>query len=109
MGGAPNQSHRRNGITVQDHLMPEEAGSLVTRIEDEQSSQHVLVNDIWGSLNIPSRQLGGLHCPPNSSGYYRNTSKSAIAPPITTTQKMIHSKALLLVVLDSVDSSSISG
>ncbi|MEX2430642.1 MAG: SDR family oxidoreductase [Dehalococcoidia bacterium] len=38
------------GIAVQvDHLAPDEVRALVVRIEDEQGSLHVLVNDIWGA------------------------------------------------------------
>lgn len=38
------------GIAVQvDHLVPDDVRELVTRIQDEQGSLHVLVNDIWGS------------------------------------------------------------
>src|SRR5947207_10275254 len=38
------------GIAVQvDHLVPDEVRALVTRIEREQGSLQVLVNDIWGA------------------------------------------------------------
>jgi NAD(P)-dependent dehydrogenase (short-subunit alcohol dehydrogenase family) len=38
------------GIAVQvDHLVPDEVRALVTRIEGEQGSLNVLVNDIWGA------------------------------------------------------------
>jgi NAD(P)-dependent dehydrogenase (short-subunit alcohol dehydrogenase family) len=38
------------GIAVQvDHLQPEEVRALVARIEKEQGSLHILVNDIWGA------------------------------------------------------------
>jgi NAD(P)-dependent dehydrogenase (short-subunit alcohol dehydrogenase family) len=38
-----------HGIPVRvDHLVPDEVRALVTRIEGEQGSLHVLVNDIWG-------------------------------------------------------------
>lgn len=38
------------GIPVQvDHLVPEEVKALVERIEREQGSLHILVNDIWGA------------------------------------------------------------
>jgi NAD(P)-dependent dehydrogenase (short-subunit alcohol dehydrogenase family) len=41
------------GIAVQvDHLVPEEVRALVARIEDEQGSLHVLVNDIFGATRI---------------------------------------------------------
>ena len=38
------------GIAVQvDHLRPDEVRDLVARIESEQGSLHILVNDIWGA------------------------------------------------------------
>jgi NAD(P)-dependent dehydrogenase (short-subunit alcohol dehydrogenase family) len=38
------------GIPVQvDHLIPEQVRALITRIEEERGSLHVLVNDIWGA------------------------------------------------------------
>ena len=41
------------GIAVQvDHLVPEQVQALVTRIEAEQGSLHVLVNDIWGATRM---------------------------------------------------------
>ena len=41
------------GIAVQvDHLVPEQVRALVERIESEQGSLHVLVNDIWGATTI---------------------------------------------------------
>ena len=41
------------GIAVPvDHLVPDEVRALVTRIEDEQGSLHVLVNDIWGATTM---------------------------------------------------------
>jgi NAD(P)-dependent dehydrogenase (short-subunit alcohol dehydrogenase family) len=41
------------GIAVRvDHLVPEEVRALVTRIEEEQGSLHVLVNDIWGATRM---------------------------------------------------------
>jgi NAD(P)-dependent dehydrogenase (short-subunit alcohol dehydrogenase family) len=41
------------GIAVQvDHLVPDEVRALVTRIEDEQGSLHILVNDIFGVTKI---------------------------------------------------------
>jgi NAD(P)-dependent dehydrogenase (short-subunit alcohol dehydrogenase family) len=41
------------GIAVQvDHLVPEEVRALVTRIEGEQGSLHVLVNGIWGATKM---------------------------------------------------------
>jgi NAD(P)-dependent dehydrogenase (short-subunit alcohol dehydrogenase family) len=41
------------GIAVQvDHLVPDDVRELVTRIQDEQGSLHVLVNDIWGVTKI---------------------------------------------------------
>ena len=41
------------GIAVQvDHLVPEQVSSLVSRIEHEQGSLHVLVNDIWGATTM---------------------------------------------------------
>ena len=41
------------GIAVQvDHLVPDEVSALVTRIQDEQGSLHVLVNDIWGATKM---------------------------------------------------------
>src|SRR5437899_8435373 len=40
-------------IAVQvDHLVPEEVRALVARIEAEQGSLHVLVNDIWGATTM---------------------------------------------------------
>jgi NAD(P)-dependent dehydrogenase (short-subunit alcohol dehydrogenase family) len=42
-----------HGIAVQvDHLVPDEVRALVTRIEDEQGSLHVLVNNIWGATKM---------------------------------------------------------
>ncbi len=41
------------GIAVQvDHLVPDEVGALVARIEAEQGALHVLVNDIWGATTM---------------------------------------------------------
>jgi NAD(P)-dependent dehydrogenase (short-subunit alcohol dehydrogenase family) len=41
------------GIAVQvDHLVPDEVRALVTRIEVEQGSLHVLVNDVWGATRM---------------------------------------------------------
>jgi NAD(P)-dependent dehydrogenase (short-subunit alcohol dehydrogenase family) len=41
------------GIAVPvDHLVPDEVRALVARIEDEQGSLHVLVNDIFGATRI---------------------------------------------------------
>jgi NAD(P)-dependent dehydrogenase (short-subunit alcohol dehydrogenase family) len=41
------------GIAVQvDHLVPEEVRALVTRIEGEQGSLHIVVNDIWGATKM---------------------------------------------------------
>jgi NAD(P)-dependent dehydrogenase (short-subunit alcohol dehydrogenase family) len=41
------------GVAVQvDHLVPEEVSALVARIEAEQGSLHVLVNDIWGATTM---------------------------------------------------------
>ena len=41
------------GIAVQvDHLVPEEVRALVTRIEAEQGSLHILVSDIWGATTM---------------------------------------------------------
>jgi NAD(P)-dependent dehydrogenase (short-subunit alcohol dehydrogenase family) len=41
------------GIPVQvDHLVPDEVRALVARIEDEQRSLHILVNDIWGATRM---------------------------------------------------------
>jgi NAD(P)-dependent dehydrogenase (short-subunit alcohol dehydrogenase family) len=41
------------GIAVQvDHLVPEDVRALATRIEGEQGSLHVLVNDIWGATKM---------------------------------------------------------
>jgi NAD(P)-dependent dehydrogenase (short-subunit alcohol dehydrogenase family) len=41
------------GIAVQvDHLVPDEVSALVARIEDEQGSLHVLVNDVWGATTM---------------------------------------------------------
>ena len=41
------------GIAVQvDHLVPDEVRALVTRIEAEQGSLHVLVNDIFGATTM---------------------------------------------------------
>jgi NAD(P)-dependent dehydrogenase (short-subunit alcohol dehydrogenase family) len=38
------------GIAVPvDHLRPEEVRALVARVEKEQGSLHILVNDIWGA------------------------------------------------------------
>ena len=42
-----------HGIAVQvDHLVPDQVGALVTRIEGEQGGLHVLVNDIWGATTM---------------------------------------------------------
>ena len=35
-----------------DHLVPDEASALVTRIKDEQGCLHVLVNNIWGATRM---------------------------------------------------------
>lgn len=41
------------GIAVQvDHLVPDEVQALATRIQDEQGSLHILVNDIWGATRM---------------------------------------------------------
>ena len=41
------------GIAVQaDHLAPDQVRELVARIEGEQGSLHVLVNDIWGATTM---------------------------------------------------------
>jgi NAD(P)-dependent dehydrogenase (short-subunit alcohol dehydrogenase family) len=41
------------GIAVQaDHLAPDQVRALVARIEGEQGSLHVLVNDIWGATTM---------------------------------------------------------
>jgi NAD(P)-dependent dehydrogenase (short-subunit alcohol dehydrogenase family) len=41
------------GIAVHvDHLVPRAVRDLVARIEDEQGSLHVLVNDIWGATRM---------------------------------------------------------
>ena len=41
------------GIAVQvDHLVPDEVRALVARIETEQGSLHILVNDIFGATKI---------------------------------------------------------
>src|SRR6201988_2381303 len=41
------------GIAVRvDHLVPDEVGDLVARIEAEQGALHVLVNDIWGATTM---------------------------------------------------------
>src|ERR1700752_1514676 len=41
------------GIAVRvDHLVPDEVRALVARIEAEQGSLHVLVNDIWGATTM---------------------------------------------------------
>jgi NAD(P)-dependent dehydrogenase (short-subunit alcohol dehydrogenase family) len=41
------------GIAVQvDHLVPEQVSALVARIEAEQGSLHILVNDIWGATTM---------------------------------------------------------
>jgi NAD(P)-dependent dehydrogenase (short-subunit alcohol dehydrogenase family) len=41
------------GIAVQvDHLVPDEVRALVGRIEGEQGSLHVLVNNIWGATRM---------------------------------------------------------
>jgi NAD(P)-dependent dehydrogenase (short-subunit alcohol dehydrogenase family) len=41
------------GIPVQvDHLVPDAVRDLVARIENEQGSLHVLVNDIWGATRM---------------------------------------------------------
>ena len=40
-------------IAVQvDHLVPEEVRALVTRIEAEQGSLHILVSDMWGATKM---------------------------------------------------------
>lgn len=42
-----------HGIAVQvDHLVPGEVRALLTRIEGEQGSLHVLVNNIWGATKM---------------------------------------------------------
>jgi NAD(P)-dependent dehydrogenase (short-subunit alcohol dehydrogenase family) len=42
-----------HGIAVQvDHLVPGEVRALLTRIEREQGSLHVLVNNIWGATKM---------------------------------------------------------
>ena len=41
------------GIAVQvDHLVPDQVRALVTRIENEAGTLHVLVNDIWGATKM---------------------------------------------------------
>jgi NAD(P)-dependent dehydrogenase (short-subunit alcohol dehydrogenase family) len=41
------------GIPVRvDHLVPDEVGALVVRIDEEQGALHVLVNDIFGATTI---------------------------------------------------------
>jgi NAD(P)-dependent dehydrogenase (short-subunit alcohol dehydrogenase family) len=41
------------GIAIKvDHLIPDQVQALVTRIEDEQRSLHILVNDIWGATSM---------------------------------------------------------
>jgi NAD(P)-dependent dehydrogenase (short-subunit alcohol dehydrogenase family) len=41
------------GIALQvDHLVPDEVRALVARIEREQGSLHLLVNDIWGATTM---------------------------------------------------------
>src|SRR4030081_1790273 len=41
------------GIAVQvDHLVPEEVRALVARIEAEQGTLHIVVNDIWGATKM---------------------------------------------------------
>jgi NAD(P)-dependent dehydrogenase (short-subunit alcohol dehydrogenase family) len=47
-----NQAGGR-GIPVRvDHLVPDEVRALVARIEREQGSLHVIVNDIWGATKM---------------------------------------------------------
>jgi NAD(P)-dependent dehydrogenase (short-subunit alcohol dehydrogenase family) len=42
-----------HGIAVQvDHLLPDEVRALVARIENEQGSLHILVNNIWGATKM---------------------------------------------------------
>jgi len=42
-----------HGIAVQvDHLVPDEVRALLTRIESEQGSLHILVNNIWGATKM---------------------------------------------------------
>ena len=42
-----------HGIPVRvDHLVPDEVQSLLSRIEAEHGSLHVLVNDIWGATKM---------------------------------------------------------
>ncbi len=41
------------GIAVQvDHLVPDQVGALVARIEGEQGALHILVNDIFGATKV---------------------------------------------------------
>src|SRR5262245_51443476 len=41
------------GIAVRvDHLIPDEVHALVQRIEQEQGTLHVLVNNIWGLMKM---------------------------------------------------------
>ena len=41
------------GIAIRvDHLVPDEVGALVARVEREQGGLHVLVNDIWGATTM---------------------------------------------------------
>jgi len=52
-------------IAVQvDHLVPEEVRALVTRIEAEQGSLHILVSDIWGATTIRTPDLIPWFCEP---------------------------------------------
>jgi NAD(P)-dependent dehydrogenase (short-subunit alcohol dehydrogenase family) len=42
-----------HGVAVQvDHLVPDQVRALVTRIKNEQSCLHVLVNNIWGATKM---------------------------------------------------------
>src|SRR6202008_3016973 len=41
------------GIAVRvDHLVPDQVRELITRIDKEQGSLHILVNDIWGATKM---------------------------------------------------------
>jgi NAD(P)-dependent dehydrogenase (short-subunit alcohol dehydrogenase family) len=47
-----DQAGGRGSAVQVDHLMPDEVSALVARIEAEQGSLHVLVNDIWGATTM---------------------------------------------------------
>ncbi|MBM9502089.1 SDR family oxidoreductase [Leptospira sp. 201903071] len=44
-----DQAGGRGIAVLVDHLVPNEVRNLITRIEKEEGSLHILVNDIWGA------------------------------------------------------------